>query len=243
MKQSEKIITLIRRYCLDLFRNGMSTQQNIAEGLLNGVEYLVGTKNENIYELKNELKQLGQESLKAKTISYGYSKPGHLKQIELERQKFIDFIDKIDLNNIIEVEPLPYRRRLAENEAKVVRQNLKKYWNFDGVYWEPLIKDISPKPFYFYSIENLVKSDYENLIKILSKITNDRIYEITEDRLDYEIDISEFDKDSFETIYSDKNNEWIIYISHEGTIAFGGLELMDEFDKSMTDKIDFKNKF
>ncbi|MBK9285869.1 MAG: hypothetical protein IPM51_16360 [Sphingobacteriaceae bacterium] len=240
MTQSDKIITTVRQYCLNLFQSGLSTQQSIANGLLNGVEYIVGKQFDNLNDLKDELKQLAQDNLKIKTS--GYSKAGHLKQIELERQKYVDFVDNLDIQNLNTIQALPYRRRLSEIEAKTVRQNLELFWKFDGGYWEPLTV-CSPKPFYFYNTDKLDKLDYENLIKIISKITNDRIYEITEERLDYEIDISEFDKDNFETIYTDKKNQWIIYLSHEGTIAFGGQQLMDEFDKLTTDKTELKNKW
>ena len=83
MTQSDKIITTVRHYCLDLFQSGLSTQQSIASGLLNGVEYLVGQEFQNITDLKNELKELGQTNLKIRTS--GYSKQGHLKQIEFSR--------------------------------------------------------------------------------------------------------------------------------------------------------------
>ena len=74
-------------------------------------------------------------------------------------------------------------------------------------------------------------------------LNNDTVYEITEDRLDYEIEASEFDKDSTETAYTDRENSWIIYLSHEGTIAFGGQQLMEELDIILVDKAGLKNKW
>ena len=189
---------------------------------------------------KNKIKRLAQISLKAGTS--GYLKEGHLRKIELERQNFIDFVDQLNIKNINKVESLPYRRRLLENEAKVVRHQLEHNWNFDGVYWEPLTI-CSPKPFYFYNSYDLDGYDYESLVNILLVITKSKVYKIAEDGLDYEIDISEFDKDSCETIYTDKNSNWIIYLSHERTIAFGGLELMNELDKVLIGKANMKNKW
>jgi hypothetical protein len=239
MTSTDKIITLARQYCLDLFKSGMSTEQSIAKGLLNGVEYLVGRSFVNDIEVKNEIIHLAQASLKEATS--GYSKEGHLRKIELERKKFIEYVEHLDVNGNEHIEPLPYRRRLLKSESKAIRENLKCNWNFDGGYWEPLTK-CSNKPFYFYDTEYLDNQDYEKLIAILKKFT-DKAFEITEDRLDYEIDTSEFDKDSIETIYTDKNNNWIVYISHEGTIAFGGLELMKELDEALANKVEFKNKW
>jgi len=237
MTPSDKIITAVRQYCLDLFQSGLSTQQSIASGLLNGVEYFVGGQFENIAELKSDLKIVGQENLAIRTS--GFSKSGHIKQIEIEQQKFIDFIDSLKLENIANIR-LPFRRRLSDSESKLVRQNLELHWNFDGGYWEPLT-ECSPQPFSFYPLESLNTSDYQKLIDTLFEITIDTIFEISEDRLDYEIEVAEFDKEGCETIYTDKNNKWIVYISHEGTIAFGGLELLEKLDTLFVNKLQFRN--
>lgn len=237
MTPSDKIITAVRQYCLDLFQSGLSTQQSIASGLLNGVEYFVGQQFEIIAELKSELKTVGQENLAIRTN--GYSKSGHIKQIERERQKIIDFIDSLKLENVANIK-LPFRRRLSESESKLVRHNLERHWNFDGGYWEPLT-ECSPQPFSFYPRESLNSSDYQKLIDTLFEITSDTIFEISEDRLDYETEVAGFDKDGCETIYTDKNNKWVVYISHEGTIAFGGLELLEKSDTLFADKLQFRN--
>ena len=64
MTYSDKIITTVRQYCLDLFQDGLSTQQRIAKGLLNGVEYLVTKQFSNTADLKEEIKQVALLSLK-----------------------------------------------------------------------------------------------------------------------------------------------------------------------------------
>ena len=153
MTHSDKIITVVRQYCLDLFQSGLSTQQRIAKGLLNGVEYLVGKQFPNLDDLKEEIKRLSLISLNEQTS--GYTKDGHLKTIEAERQKFLDFINRLDVTKLDEVNQLPYKRRLSESESTLFRQNLKKNWNFDGwmfgeYYWEPLpLVSISFKAVFF----------------------------------------------------------------------------------------------
>jgi hypothetical protein len=245
LTQSDKIITAVRRYCLYLFRDGLSTQQRIATGLLNGVEFWVGKQFSNIENQKAEIKQLALASLKEQTS--GYSKEGHLKKIELEKQNFIQFIDELDTSSFDNVEPLPYRRRLSKSEASLVRQNLKSKWNFDGwssgnYYWEPLLS-ASPIPVYFFNTEVLSDQDFENIGKLLWKLTGDTIYEVTEDKIDYEIETTEIDKYTIEAAFTDKLNNWIIYLSHEGTTAFGGDELLKELDTLLADKIELKDKW
>lgn len=245
MTQSNKLITAARHYCLDLFQNGLSTQQRIATGLLYGVEFFVGRQFPNSDDLKAEIKQLALASLEEQTS--GYSKDGHLKKIELEKQNFINFIDQLDTSKLHNIELLPFRRRLSETEAIQVRQSLKSRWNFDcwrspNYYWEPLVV-ASPEPVYFFNTEMLNDKDFESLGKLLWKLTGDTIYEVTEDKIDYEIETSEIDKYTMETAYTDKLNNWIIYLSHEGTTAFGGDKLMKELDTLLADKREFKDKW
>jgi len=243
--QSDKIITAARHYCLDLFQNGLSTQQQIAIGLLKGVEFFVGRQFANADDLKAEIKQIALANLQEQTS--GYSKDGHLKKIELEKQNFLEFIDQLDTSKPDNIEPLPYRRRLSESEANQVRQNLKSKWNFDGwsspnYYWEPLV-EASPKPVYFFNTEVLSDKDFESIGNLLWKLTGDTMYEVTEDKIDYEIEPTQIDKYTIEAAYTDKLNNWIIYLSHEGTTAFGGDELMKELDTLLADKSELKDKW
>jgi hypothetical protein len=184
-------------------------------------------------------------SLKEQTS--GYSKDAHLKKIELEKQNFLKFIDQLDTSNSDNIEPLPYRRRLSESEAIQVRQSLKSNWNFDSwnsenYYWEPLVS-ASPKPVYFFNTEVLSDKDFENIGRLLWKLTGDNIYEVTKDKIDYEIEPTEIDKYTIDAAYTDKQNNWIIYLSHEGSTAFGGEELMKELDTLLADKSELKHKW
>lgn len=185
------------------------------------------------------------ESLKETTN--GYSKEGHLKNIELQKQNFLEFVDQLHTSRLDNIKPLPYRRRLSEKEAITIRQNLKSKWNFDGwssqnYYWEPLVA-ASPKPIYFFKTELLSDQDFENIGKLLWEITGETIYEVTEDKIDYEIETTQIDKYTIEAAYTDKLNNWVIYLSHEGTTAFGGDELMKKLDILLADKRELKNKW
>ena len=212
---------------------------------MQGVEFLVGREFSNSDSLKAEIKQLALASLKEQTS--GYSKDGHLKKIELEQQNFLKFIDQLNTSNSDNIEPLPYRRRLSESEAIQVKRNLKSTWNFDSwsseiYYWEPLVS-ASPKPVYFFNTEVLSAEDFENIGRLLWKLTGDNIYEVAEDKIDYEIETTQIDKYTIEAAYTDKLNNWIIYLSHEGTTAFGGDELMKELDNLLADKKKLKDKW
>jgi hypothetical protein len=263
MTHIEKITTLARQYCIDNIRywtdfykegkdiNGFPydyskhdysvfPRYQTSDAILKGIETIVGKEFSNIDECKEKLKELG-------LISQSHFTTGKLnglqcKAIEDSRQKFIDFIDQVTIEQLDKVESLPYRRRFLEKEANEIREKLNKVWNFDGGYWEPLTV-CSPLPFTFFDKENLTENDFNKIKEIILNWRDDRILEISEQRLDYEIDKVEFDPDCYEIIFVPKNFEWIYYGSHEGTIAFGGDWLLKEIDIKLNDKVDFKNKW
>lgn len=251
MTESERIITLARRYCINNFRYWADRYQKERKGddlpydylnsdynlfpryqsldaILKGVETLVGKIFTSTDQCKAELKVIGLSSQTPFTT--GNYNEIHQKAIEDERQKFINFIDQIETEQLDNVKPLPYRRRLLEGEANKIRETLNKHWNFDGGYWEPLVS-CSPAPVVFFNKLNLSNADYEKIKEIVSNGADKRLFEVNEDLWDYEIDHSEFNPDCYETVYTDKNFDWIIYGSHEETIAFGGTWLLAELKK------------
>ena len=257
MTPSEKLVTLARRNCIDnilYWTNYYETTRgknltydfNIfpryqtAEAILKDIETLVGKDFQLLDDCYKEIKSFGLNSQSHFTT--GKLNDLQKRAINDARQKFIAFIDKISNEQLDKVEPLPFRRRLLENEANLVRQELQRHWNFDGGYWEPLTS-CSPKPFAFFDKENLTENDFQKIKDIILNQSDNKIYEVSEQRYDYEIDNSEIEPDCYEIIYTDKNFEWIIYGSHEGTIAFGGEWLLNELDKQLSDKIELKNKW
>lgn len=263
MTTTDKIITLARHYCIDNFRYWSDKYQiertgndfpytytdndynlfpryNALTAILKGIETIVGKSFNDSDQCRNELKELGQNSQTPFTT--GKKNEISKTAIQEERQKFINFIDSISDQQLETVEPLPYRRRLLEKEASEIRENLLRHWNFDGGYWEPLTS-CSPQPFVFFSKDNLTDKDYEKIKKIIADRAESKIYEITEERYDYQIDNSEFDPDCYETIYTDQNFDWIVYGSHEGTVAFGGAWLLTELDRQLSDKKELINQW
>jgi len=66
---------------------------------------------------------------------------------------------------------------------------------------------------------------------------------LSEDRIDYELDKHEFNPDCYETVYTDRTFSWIIYGSHEGTLAFGGTKLIDKIMNIYNERKDLINKW
>ncbi len=92
--------------------------------------------------------------------------------------------------------------------------------------------------------DNIKSSDKQEIEKVIKKnIKADKIYVITEERIDYEIEISQLDIDLYETIICDKTFEWVVYGSHESTTAFGGDFLIKELNQIYVDRKELLNYF
>ncbi len=263
MTHTEALITSARRYLKDNFsywadryskeRTGddfpytytdndynLFPRYNLLSAILDKVETLVGQNHLDVEKCKQELKNIGLTANSSFTT--GEQNDIAINAMQEERKKFIDFIENVAENDLKSVEPLPHRRRLTKDESKQIRQTLLKKWNFEGNYWEPL-EELSPTPTIFLMKNNLTDNDYEKIIEEIKKHADNKLYEITEDGSDAEIEFSFFHPDCYETIYCDRDCEWIVYGSHEGTVAFGGTWLLDFIRQLYSDRQDKLNKW
>lgn len=221
---------------------------NALEAILQGVETIVGKDFNSFVECKKQLKKIGMEShtiftidsneelhLLGKKSKYLSTSDKH-NQIERnaiqdERRKFVKFIENQTLDSIKNVKPLPFKRKLLEGESESIREQLLKSWNFDGGYWEPLDKK-SKQPTVFLMKDNLEKSDKKEIEKIIKNhIDFENIFLITEELNDYEIGVELLDIDLYESIICNKTFDWVVYGSHESTIAFGGDFLVSKLNQ------------
>ena len=197
---------------------------NVLSAILSQVEILVGQNHLTGETCKDELKNIGLTALSPFTT--GEQNDIAIKAMQDERQKFIEYIKNIQTEDLNTIEPLSHRRRLTKQESEQVRQSLFEKWNFQGNYWEPL-EELSPQPSIFLMKDNIADSDYEKIIEEISRHSATKLFEITEDGSDAEIEFGLFHPDCYETIYCDTSYNWIVYGSHESTVAFGGTWLLD----------------
>jgi len=141
--------------------------------------------------------------------------------INEERELLIKYIVQLSESDLSKVRPLYYRYILSKSESDFVREKLKTIWNVNG---------------YFYPLENRIREDmeafqdkyfeqefgFERLQEIFWQRGIYRIWEIREDREDYEMDLSIFEPFGSETFWCDTKFDWLIYCSHESSITFAG---------------------
>lgn len=211
---------------------------NVLSAILAGVETFTGNTTLALEECRSKLVEIGNTANNA--LTSGEQNAIEQQAITEERDKFIDHINNLNRDSLVQQEPLPYRRRLDKFESKKIRKVLQKQWGFNGDYWDPLEK-LSPQPVVFLLKLNITDEDYAQIIAAVHQKATDTIYEIDEDGNDAEVALSSFHPDCYETIYCDAGFEWIVYGSHESTVTFGGNWLIDFVNHLFKDRKEILN--
>lgn len=243
MTNTEKIITSTKNYILNVYLEGYSTHKNMVLGLKNGIDYFVG-REEGIDTIKDQILETCLAEFDERTKVF--DKVGHLKMVDEIRNNFIEFIKVLDANELSEISPIPYERRLTIKESKRLEISLKEKFDFgswkdENYYWEPLSKTQNNLPTIYFK-DNLIDSERtKKLIDLIKKISGDRIYLTTDENLCYEVEVSSLNFDWIESAYCDLKTNWLIYVSHEGTITFEGEDLKKGIEKQLPEIMTYKN--
>lgn len=127
---------------------------------------------------------------------------------------------------------------------------------YPSLYWAPLIKLKRELPVIAYDIDEIYKNNDIDMLDNLFKKCN--IREVNTFHMDYreyfEGDsihdlLYESDKDGYnfpwgvETFYFDRTAEWLIYVSHEGTISFTGKKLVEASKELFAGKYELRCAF
>ena len=167
--------------------------------------------------------------------------------IRRARDWFCAQIASVDLDHLPEVEPLPYRRMLRSEEARVVWERAVKTWDLDGFGrgWYPISGPPRPPVAFAFEAELfetfMVEDKAANkLIEILSAHHVGYIFQFSEfsprgvddDYFypDSEIELAGYwwpEYGGLEKLYFSQAMDWMIYTSHEGSITVHGQWLID----------------
>jgi hypothetical protein len=243
MTDTEKIVTKSKEYILKLYSEGYSSHQNMVNGLKNGIDYFVGRK-DGFDTIKDEILTTCLSEFEEQTKVF--DKVGHLKMIDKIRFNFTKYVNELNENDLLEVKPISFERRLRKNESERIENLLKDKFDFgswkdENYYWEPLCtnKNITQTIHFEYEIFKL--KEIQKIIDILTSISGNRIYLLNEEKINYEVETSLFDLDWTESAYCDFETNWLIYISHEGTITFAGENLITKIESELIEIIKYKN--
>lgn len=121
---------------------------------------------------------------------------------------------------------------ILETNRENLRKVLKDRWDVEADHWCP-IDDASTKEEVVYFPEYYFFNDFglENLKSVISEISHGNLYQWnweTYKEQFYSIKVEEMvEFNNLEKFYFDDSCDWIVYISHENTIAFGGEKLIE----------------
>lgn len=140
-----------------------------------------------------------------------------------EREKLCEFINNLNEIDLEKVKPLFYRKVLSEKESESLRKKLSERWSVDG-YWFPLSVDKPENTEAFIADHFENDFGFEKLRQIVSELKIKRVFEVNENNINYEIEISVFEPyySGSEGFWFDESFDWLIYASHENSITFAG---------------------
>ncbi|SIN64171.1 hypothetical protein [Chitinophaga niabensis] len=246
MTSTEALITEARRYCMEHYhywatryskeRTGQDyptysysdndydlfPRYNILAAMLGEIETLVGKSFPSLTDCRTSLIQIGRSANSSLT-----DRKDNLIEsaaIQQERDKFIQFIDTATPEILEKTVPLPYRRRLEDAEKSDVYQVLLERWNYDGGYWDP-IDNLSPVEIVYLAKAAITSADLQAITGFISSQAA-HLLETTEEGIITEISSGDFHLDCYETVFCDRNYEWLVYVSHESTVTFAGEALL-----------------
>ncbi|MDJ1181629.1 hypothetical protein [Roseofilum casamattae] len=251
MNLAQALHTAARRYCMEKHRYWSEEYSKLAKvryhrsfgnyyttkelkvfpryNVLNAILIELERKNPNeLVDLNNTRHWIIFAGMNANTVFT--SEPSceiTAETIEDERDTFCHFISNLSDDFLQYIEPLPYRRTLAESESEAVRSRLFQKWQITGYEWYPLVESSMPniKAFDSDSFQTFCSSF--DLTRLLSSRGVSRIWEFCPSEwCDRELDVSLIKFQDY-GYWSSGDLDWIVYQSYEHSITIGGW-LLDE---------------
>jgi hypothetical protein len=172
--------------------------------------------------------------------------------IESERADFIAYLQSCGEEFLAEVAPLPYCHVLTREESRDIWRRVEERWGIRERIWYPLTDiQIEDEVIAFRTTPFATGLGSEPLRKSLLDRGVKAIYLLFETRQnspEYEMDVSMFDLGDnvhgdrperpgwwFETFWTSRELDWLIYFSHEDTFAVGGSWLIDAIKAAWPD--------
>jgi hypothetical protein len=154
--------------------------------------------------------------------------------IHEEAEDFRVYVEALTLRDLVQVEPLPYRRVLSKEESERFWNRLRKIWSIGDDHWFPLKKGEMPPSVlafhtdYFESING--RHTLRDALERRGVSTVLLLHEFGDP--EYEVELRIFEpgyRDGGEQYSTSEHADWIVYASHESSITIAGEWLIDVF--------------
>jgi len=243
--EAQNLHTAIRRYCIQRHRYWTEKYGELAQGSRSGFGYtkealhvfpryhvlkamLVEIERHNPATFKTVDEAKRKLSAAAAHAQDMFTEPpnGPIEQAAMkeERVTLLRYIDELNEDELVWVEPLFYRRTLSPSESQEIWGKLKSIWSIKQGYWYPLAerpeKDVEAFQDSYFEKE----FGFERLRAVLHTRLVDHVLELREYGPEYEIELSAFEPlyNGAEGYWCDESLNWIIYASHESSMTIGG---------------------
>ncbi len=141
-----------------------------------------------------------------------------------ERAAFCRHVAALSPADVAATEPLPYRRVLGEDEARVIWAGLAERWGITSQYWYPLSgSPVTGVAAFREDAFDAAAGLADALGETLAQRGVARVFEFREEGPDAVQDVELFDPCYHgERYWSSAGFDWVVYVSHEGSITVGG---------------------
>jgi len=131
-------------------------------------------------------------------------------------------------SDLASIEPLPHRRTLDGEERRKLWESFRQHWNLDQV--ENCINMLN-----FHDDLFVARNGVQILRDVLTRRGISKVLQFDDRYRDLEIDVSIFDPRGTEVYSTSHEFDWLVYASHESSIAIGGQWLMESFEQQWSD--------
>ncbi|HTZ31715.1 MAG TPA: hypothetical protein VMH31_04615 [Methylomirabilota bacterium] len=154
--------------------------------------------------------------------------------IHEEAEDFRIYIEALTLRDLMQVEPLPYRRVLSKDESEQLWDGLRRAWSIGDNYWFPLKKGAMPQNILAFHTDYFESIDGQHILRdALERRGVSAVFLLHEfGDPEYEVALGIFEpgyRDGGEQYSTSVHADWIVYASHESSITVGGGWLIDAF--------------
>ena len=167
--------------------------------------------------------------------------------IDKMNKEFCEFLEEVlSQQESLSLSDMPYMRVIIGSEANALQDKFRLVWGYVNTsYWFPLMgdepKEISEKFFIMYDYFEPYMKQVEQIIGL----PQTHIYSYGEavsrpPNCLETVEIIEYG--GCETIYTDKDFTWVIYFSHENTVAFAG-SIVPKIKELLSNESEHWNEF
>lgn len=154
--------------------------------------------------------------------------------IHEEAEDFRVYVEALTLRDLVQVEPLPYRRVLSKEEGERLWHGLRKTWGIGGDYWFPLKEGAMPPSILAFHTDYFESINGQHILRDgLAKHGVSTVFLLHEfGDPEYEVELGIFEpgyRDGGEQYSTSEHGDWVVYASHESSITIGGEWLIEIF--------------